>query len=273
MNTQEIMNMALRLAGLEELPSDSGIIVEGENIQKVLMGVDMETQELLLGKELGVDLVISHHPHTGEPDTYFHKVLNVQIDKMVEFGVPINKAQKALKKKIGSLERAGHVTNYDRVQSAAKLLQMPYMNIHMPADILSEKFVQNHINEALKDNPKATLKDIIQCLMEIHEYQHTLAGPVIRVGSEGDYAGKVAVLMAGGTSGGPDVFKAYFDAGVGTIVCMHVPEDVKEEVEKQNIGNIIVAGHMASDSIGLNRIIRELEQNGIEVIRMAGIVE
>ncbi|KXG74826.1 Nif3-like dinuclear metal center hexameric protein [Thermotalea metallivorans] len=273
MNTTEIMNIALELAGLQEIPWDSGISVEGNDIKKVLIGIDMETPELLLAKELGMDLVISHHPHTGEQEVYFHKVMAVQIDKMVEFGVPINKAQKALKKKIGILERASHGKNYDKVRSAAKLLKMPYMNIHLPADIITEKFVQNHINEKIKGHPKATLKDLMEYLNEIHEYRHTPAGPVIRVGSEGDYAGKVAVLMAGGTNGGADVFKAYFEAGVGTIICMHVPDDVREEVEKQNIGNVIVAGHMASDSIGLNIFIRELEKRGLEVIRMSGIIE
>ncbi len=190
---------------------------------------------------------------------------------MVEFGVPINKAQKALKKKVGKVERSSHVSNFNRVGSAAKLLKMPYMNIHMPADKITENFVQSFLDNKLKNKPKATLKDVVESLKEIDEYKNTIAGPAIRVGSENDYAGKIAVLMAGGTSGGADVFKAYLEAGVGTIVCMHVPEDIKEEVEKQNIGNIIVAGHMASDSIGLNIIIDGLEKKGLEIIKMSGI--
>lgn len=271
MNTKDIMNLALELSGLKEIPTDSGIIVEGENINRVLMGVDMETPEILLAKELKADCVISHHPTTGSPTIDFHKVMEVQIDKMVEFGVPINKAQKVLKKKVGQVERGFHVKNFDRVGSAAKLLKMPYMNIHMPADKITENFVQSFLDNKVKDELKTTLKDVVDYLKEIDEYKNTIAGPVIRVGSEKDYAGRIAVLMAGGTSGGADVFKAYFEAGVGTVVCMHIPEDVKEEVEKQNIGNIVVAGHMASDSIGLNIIISELEKKGIEVIKMSGI--
>ena len=273
MNTKDIMDIALELADLKEIPWDSGIVVEGDNIKKVLFGIDMETQELLLGKELGVDLVISHHPHTGEQEIYFHRVMEVQIDKMMSYGIPINKAQKALRKKMDGLERNAHVKNYDRIQSAAKLLEIPYMNIHLPADKITEKYVQNHIDQELKNRPKATLKDVIDILMEIREYQNTPAGPVIRVGRGDDYAGKVAVLMAGGTNGGADVFKAYFDAGIGTIICMHIPDDVREEVKKQNIGNVIVAGHMASDSIGLNILIKELRNRGLEFIPMSGIIE
>lgn len=272
MNTKEIMDLALELAGLEEIPADSGIMVEGENIKKVLFGVDMDTPEILLARDLGADCVISHHPMSGTPVIDFYKVMDIQIDKMMEFGVPINKAQKVLRKKVGKVERGMHVKNYDRASSAAKLLNMPYLNIHVPADIVTENLVQDFLNEKFQDKPKTKLEDIVEALKEINEYKETIAGPVIRVGSGNDYAGKVAVLMAGGTNGGADVLKAYFEAGVGTIICMHIPDDVKEAVEKQNIGNIIVAGHMASDSIGLNILIKEMEKRGVEVTKMSGII-
>ena len=41
MNTKEIMDMALEMAGLTEIPGDSGIVVEGENLKKAAFGVDM----------------------------------------------------------------------------------------------------------------------------------------------------------------------------------------------------------------------------------------
>ncbi|MGM0379859.1 MAG: hypothetical protein ACQEQE_08955 [Bacillota bacterium] len=270
MNTKKLMDIALDLAGLDEVTADSTISVKGEDIKKVLIGIDMETPELLLGKELDVDCVVSHHPKADEAKVNFSEVMKVQIDKMCEFGVPINKAQKALKKRINSVELSTHVSNYKRVSSAASLLNMPFMNIHMPADMIGQEIVQNHLDKHLK--PKSTLGDILDILNKKDVYNNALAGPVIRVGSKDDYAGKVAVLFAGGTNGGKDVFKAYFEAGVGTIVCMHVPEEVKKEVEKQNIGNIVVAGHMASDSIGLNKIIKTWEDKGIEVMKMSGIL-
>lgn len=272
MNTKKMMDLALELAGLDEVTHDTTISVEGENIEKVIIGVDMETPEILLGKELGVDCVVSHHPKADSAKTDFAKVMTIQIDKMVEFGVPINKAQKALKKKIESVELGTHVSNYDRVSSAAKLMNMPYMNIHMPADIIGQRIIQRFLDEKFEENSKKTVGDIVDALNEMDIYKNALAGPVIRVGSKNDYAGKVAVLFAGGTNGGEDVYKAFFEAGVGTIVCMHVPEDVKKEVQKQNIGNVIVAGHMASDSIGLNKIIEKWEEEGLEVIKMSGIL-
>lgn len=272
MNTQQIMDIALKLAGLEEIPADSIIAVEGNDIKKIMIGVDMETSELLLAKQKEVDLVISHHPKSGTAKINFHNVMERQIDRMVEFGVPINKAQKALKRKMNSVEIFNHVKNFDRIESFAKVLEMPFMNIHIPADIIGETFVQQHLNVELGGKPKATLKDILESLNKLPEYSNSICKPVIRVGSSNDYCGKIAVLMAGGTNGGAEVFKAYFEAGVGTIVCMHAPEDVIKEAEKQNIGNIIVAGHMPSDSIGLNIIIKKLESLGLEIIKMSGII-
>jgi len=272
MKTNQMMSLALELANLSEIPYDSTISVSGENIKKVLIGVDMETQELLLAKELGVDCVVSHHPKADSARTEFSKVMTKQINRMVAFGVPINKAEKALSKKIKSVELSTHVSNYDRVSSAARLLKMPFMNIHMPADLIGQEIVQNFLDEKFKDHPEKKLKDIVSALNEMEIYKNALAGPIIRVGSEESYAGKIAVLFAGGTNGGEDVFKAYFEAGVGTIICMHVPEDVKKAVEKQNIGNVVVAGHMASDSIGLNKIIEKWEDEGLEVIKMSGIL-
>lgn len=271
MNTKRMMDIALELAGLSEIPQDSGIQVEGTDLKKVLIGIDMETPELLLGKELGYDCVVSHHPKAQGAVVNFSKVMDVQIDKMVSLGVPINKAQKVLRKKQHSVELGGHVSNYDRHASTARLLNMPYLNIHLPADIITEEIVQKHLDKSFEKNEKKTVGDVVDALNEMPVYKNALASPVIRVGGKSDYAGKIAVLMAGGTNGGTDVLKSYFDAGVGTIVCMHVPEDVKRAITEQNIGNVVVAGHMASDSIGLNVIIEAWEKEGLEVTKMSGI--
>ncbi|MTI95718.1 MAG: hypothetical protein FH749_09585 [Firmicutes bacterium] len=271
MNTSEIMDLALELAGLSEIPADSGILVPGENIRRVLAGIDMEAAEILMAKKLGYDLVLGHHPAAGSPRVNLHQVMIRQIDRMVQAGVPINKAQKALKKQMEIVERGLHVTNYDRATSAAKALKMPYMNIHTPADALSEQKVATHLEQALADKPKAKVGDVVDVLMELPEFQSADTKPSIRNGAKDDFAGKVMVAMARGTGGGPDVEKAYFEAGIGTMVVMHMKDDVREAVKKQNIGNVIVAGHMASDSVGMNIILDALEARGLEVTRISGI--
>lgn len=273
MNTEQIMQLALELAGLAEVPADSAVLVQGENIKRVLVGVDMGTAEMLLAKQLGCDCVIGHHPVGGPARADFPKVMSRQIERMMEAGIPINQAQKALAKKVGQVERSGHAGNYDQAWSAARLLNLPLVSIHTPTDIMAERVVQKKIDEAIGGNPYATLQDIIDTLMEMPEYQKTLNGPVIRVGNSKDYAGRSFVIMAGGTNGGVDVLKAYFAAGVGTTISMHMPEDVIQAIKDQNIGNVVVAGHMASDSIGINQLLRALEERGMEVIRMSGVID
>ncbi len=273
MNTQDIMNIALKLANLSEIPGDSAILVPGENIKKVLVGVDMGTAEILLAKELGVDCVIGHHPVGGTARTEFISVMDNQITRMVNAGVPINKAEKALAIKKGKVERGGHSRNYDQAHSAARLLNMPLVSIHTPTDLLAERTVQAAIDKKVADLPKAKVQDLIDALMEMPEYQKTLSGPVVRVGKNTSYAGKPYVLMAGGTGGGPDVLKCYFEAGIGTLITMHMPEEEIKVLKEQNIGNVLVAGHMASDSVGINVFLKALEDQGVEVIRMSGVVD
>lgn len=273
MNTEQLLQTALDLAKLQDKPNDTDIIVEGENIKKVLIGIDMETPELLLAQQMGFDCVVSHHPKADNCVVDFAKVMDVQIDRMVKAGVPINKAQKALKKKQTSVDLGSHASNYDRISSAARLMKMPYLNIHIPADFITEEIVQSRLDKTFSNKPKTTLGDIMEELNSWEYYQGKVAQPVIRVGSNDSYAGRIEVLMAGGTNGGVDVYKAYFEAGVGTIIAMHVPEDVKKAVQEQNIGNIIIAPHMPSDSIGLLEIVKAWRKQGLEVTCMSGIVE
>jgi len=273
MNTTDLINTALNLAKLDSMPYDTNIIVEGENIKKVLIGIDMETPELLLAQQLGFDCVVSHHPKADSCVIDFVKVMDAQIDRMVKSGIPINKAQKALRAMKASVDLGRHASNYDRVSSAARLMKLPYLNIHIPADFITEEIVQSRLDTAFKSKPKTKLQDIIKELNSWEYYKGKVAQPVIRVGSNEDYAGKIEVLMAGGTNGGVDVYKAYFEAGVGTIIAMHVPENVQKAVCEQNIGNIIIAPHMPSDSIGLLEIVKLWRKKGVEVTCMSGIVE
>jgi NAD(P)-dependent dehydrogenase (short-subunit alcohol dehydrogenase family) len=85
-------------------------------------------------------------------------------------------------------------------------------------------------------------------------------------------AGKVAVFHGAGTNGGAAVARALFAAGVGTVVYIHVsPEEAEALNRGDPTGNLIVSGHIASDLIGINLFVAELENRGIEVVRMSGL--
>jgi len=271
MNTQKMMDIALDLAGLDKMPGDCDVVVPGEDIKKVLVGVDMDTAELLLAKELGYDCVVSHHPKNTNVDIV--DVMDAHIVKLEKLGVPRNKSQKALAPRKDELSYVFHVANSRRSESAAKLLNMPYLSLHTPADIIGEAMVQEHLDEKFADKPETKLEDIAKALEEIGEYKNSARKPVIRVGSKDSYAGKIYVLMSGFTGPGAPILKQYFEGGVGTLVMMHIPEKDAKELKEHGVGNVVIAGHMSSDSLGMNKIAQEWRKLGAEVTMMSGIVE
>lgn len=271
MNTQEMLDIALDLAGLDHCPADAAVIVPGENIHKVLVGIDMNTPELLVGKIMGYDCVVSHHPRNTDLKG-INDLFREQMYAMAAHGVPLNAAQKLIESQAKKIDDNDHGFNYNRNASAAEVLQMPFVCIHTPADIIVETAIQKMMDEHFGDKPRTKIKDIMDVLGAISEYKKAPFPPKIGVGSPESYAGKILVNMSGVTGGGPDVYKAYFQAGVGTLILMHASEQDIKAVSEQNIGNIIVAGHMASDSYGMNRIFEAWEQEGLEVTRMSGVI-
>lgn len=270
MTTQEMMDIALEAAGLDKMPEDSGITVEGMGIKKVLMGVDMDTAELLLANELGYDCVVTHHPRF--PNVNVLDLLDTHIRKLEALGVPRNKGKKLLEDRKTELDYNQHVSNWRRTESAAKLLNIPFMSIHTPADIIGEGLVQEFLDNKFNGKPETTVGDVAEALMEIDEYRNSARKPIIRVGSKKDYAGRIYVLMSGLTSPGRKILKEYFEAGVGTLVMMHIPEKDAKEIKEQSIGNVLIAGHMSSDSLGLNKIASLWAKHGVETTMMSGIV-
>jgi len=271
MTTQKLMDVALEMANLKEMPGDCDIVVPGDKVTKVLMGVDMDTPELLLARELGYDCVVSHHPKNTNPNML--DVMDTHILRLEKLGIPRNRSQKALFKKTEQLGYTKHVSNSRRSESAAKLMNMPYVSLHTPADIIGEAIVQKHLDKKFGNKPETRLEDIVAALEEIGEYKNSARKPVIRVGKKDSYAGKIYVLMSGYTGPGAPVHKLYFEGGVGTLVMMHIPEKDVAELKEHEYGNVIIAGHMSSDSLGMNKIADKWRKMGVEVTMMSGVVD
>ena len=65
--------------------------------------------------------------------------------------------------------------------------------------------------------------------------------------------------MTGGTEGPTAIIEKLAQAGVGTIIGMHMSERHYKEVEKYKI-NVIIAGHISSDNMGVNLMLDGLEK-------------
>jgi len=252
--------------------SDTRILVENgkKQIKKIMAGVDMETAELLLAKHFGVDLVIAHHPE-GKALADLHSVMDLQAAVLADYGVPINIAEAVIRPRISEVSRGVAPINHNRAVDAAKLLKLDFMCAHTVADNLGARFLY----DLLKKKKCETVGEIVAMLKEIPEFKEAVnynAGPKIFVGGPENSCGKVAVTeFTGGTSGAKEIYEKMSNAGIGTIIGMHMGEEHRKEAEKHHI-NVVIAGHMASDSLGMNLFLDEIEKKGIEIIPTSGLI-
>ncbi len=258
--------------------ADSRILTTGlsKQVKRVMVGIDIDTSELLLANELSkkkpIDLIIGHHP-LGVGLAGLGEVMELQIEVLHKYGIPINIAEDITKLRMSEVTRGVNASNHNKVVDSAKLLGLELMCTHTPADNMVANYLFNLIEK--NENKLERVKDLLKLLKEIPEYSEaikTKVGPKLFVGSEDRYLGKIAVTeITGGTSGSKDAYLKIANAGVGTIVGMHIGEDHRKEAEKAHL-NIVIAGHMSSDSIGMNLLCDELEKKGIEIIPCSGFI-
>jgi putative NIF3 family GTP cyclohydrolase 1 type 2 len=262
-NTEEIMQLALELAGLKEAPEDSAIYVSGKNVRKVLFGIDASVPELLLAKQFGYDAVIAHHPIGGTASINFFKVFKRHIKQMVDAGIPEEEAEKAIQKKFEELDLETHTRNYAHAVDAAKLLKMPFMNVHTPLDEVGRRIMSEKISEKIKQD--STVQDMVNALKELPEFKRAVTEIRIRLGKPENRAGKVVVSHGAGTNGGYDIARTYFTHGIGTVIYIHVSAGDLARLKNDGIGNLIVTGHVASDSVGINPFLHKLAEENVSV--------
>ncbi len=246
-------------------------IAEDKEIKKVLAGIDIETGELLLAQKIGgVDLVIAHHP-LGKGLAHLSEVMDLQCDVLNFYGVPINIAEGLMKERISEVARGVNSANHQRTVDSARLLGINLMNSHTPCDNLAAKYLKEVID---REKPQK-IKDIIELLRQIPEYREAEkigAGPKIFVGDKENRCGKIALTeITGGTEGSPKLYEKMAQAGIGTVVGMHISEEHRKEAESAHL-NVVIAGHMSSDSLGMNLFLDELEKRGIEIVPCSGLI-
>jgi hypothetical protein len=247
-------------------PYDDTRVLNGkgdEEIKTVMVGIDIDTQELLLADRLNqtgkkIDLALSHHPR-GPALAGFYEVMKMQSDILSRFGVPITMAEGLMEDRINEVKRSVSAANHMRAVDTARLLNMPFMCAHTVADNCVVNYLQN-----LMDKKKpARLGDALELLKGIPEYKESSknnAPSHLLLGAPDRKAGKIFVDMTGGTEGSKEIFEKLHEAGVGTLICMHLSEQHYKKAKEAHI-NVIIAGHVSSDTIGLNLLFDQLEKS------------
>jgi putative NIF3 family GTP cyclohydrolase 1 type 2 len=251
--------------------SDSRILYDnGSEVKRILVGIDVDPQEIILAKQLGYDTVISHHPE-GVALADLSEVMDLQAEVLADYGVPINIADALTKERISEVARGVSPANHHRSVDAAKLLDMKFICLHTTCDNLAANFLKNH----LQGRELERVGDLMKALKEIEEYKIAIkrkAGPKIFVGNDESYCGKVVLTeITGGTSNSKLIYEKMSQVGIGTIVGMHMGEEHKKEAAKHHV-NVVIAGHMSSDSLGVNLLLDEIEKWGVEITPFSGLI-
>lgn len=274
MRLQDILEWSARLAGCADVPADSQVYVEAaHDVHRVLFGIDIDVGELLYARDAGYDAVVAHHPMGDRARTDFHRVVQRQVEQMLAEGVERSAAEEAVASRLDVPHRMVHIGNVNRVVDTARLIGVPVANIHLACDIIGRQVLVDRLRE--RDHPGATVAEAISWIEEFPEMKAGHTRPEAWAGDAESALGRYTVAMAGGTNGGYPVFREYFRAGVDTIFAMHIAEDDLARLRGDDAvrgKNLVITGHMSTDSIGINRVIAGLEEQGITVTRTSGIV-
>lgn len=243
-------------------------------VKKVVTGIDMEVGEIiftyLLNKDQDqkIDLIIAHHPE-GYALAQLYDVMKLQADLLASYGITISVAEQLLEKRISEIERRLMPVNHNRSVDIARVFGIPMMCIHTPAD----NCVTNYLKKRFEKQKPYKLKDLMKILKNIPEYKKSAKSqvpPKIVSGSEDNKCGKIFVDMTGGTEGSKEIFEKYANSGVSTLVGMHLSEEHLENAKKAKL-NVVIAGHISSDNLGLNLLFDELEkEEKLEFIGISG---
>jgi len=246
-----------------------------EEVKTVIVGIDVETQELMLVDHLRrngkkIDAVMMHHPD-ARALADLEKVMPMQIDLLELVGVPVNRAEALMRPRMERIWRAIHSDNMFRAQRAAELLDITFFNCHTPSDNHAYQFIEKTICKKKFHD----LGEIINALLDIPEYKlYAKKGnpPIIVNGSKSSRPGKVvATEFTGGTNGPEEFIEEQARAGTGTIITMHATEKSLEKAKEHHV-NIVQCSHIASDNIGLNIILDKIakEEKKLKVLEFSG---
>ncbi|MDP8260042.1 MAG: NGG1p interacting factor NIF3 [Candidatus Gygaella obscura] len=230
-------------------------------VNKVMVGIDIDVSEVLLFDRLkqkqNIDLLISHHPE-GMALAGLYDVMSMHKGILAKEGLDPDFTKNLLQERMDLVQRRLLPVNHEKTIDAARLLNVALMSAHTVADNCVTTFLQKLFE---KKRPKS-IKEVLSILFSIKEYRNAAArksGPKIIAGKEKDSAGKIFVDMTGGTEGSKDIFGRLSQAGVRTLVCMHLSEDHLKNAKKHSL-NVVIAGHISSDTLGLNLLFDEVEK-------------
>jgi hypothetical protein len=147
------------------------------------------------------------------------------------------------------------------------------MNIHTPLDEIGRQRVQSRLDDLAAAHPGATVGDVMQMLQEFAEVRNARVPPILAAGSADGPAGRT--LFAHGALDIPTyaMLKTYYAHGIRTVLTLRIGPADLARLRREQMGTLIVVGHMAGDSLGFTPFLAALRQIGLEITTFSGVIE
>lgn len=271
MTPSDLLTWASTQAGFTSVPADSCVAFAPDRpVTRIASAINATTGDLLLARQLGCDAFLLHHPLAGSASREFYKVLDRMVELLLQHGVDHQAAANAVQPLRTRIRFRDHASDWSSLQAAAELLDLPLFNIHLPADEFGRRAMVDAVSRL---TPSDTLADLEKALQALPELTHP-ANEFIRLTGDPDRPiGRVAVMHAGGTNGGASVANALFDAGIGTVVYIHIAGEETPKLVDENRGHLLITGHFASDALGINLLMRRAAEHfGVQFVPMGGLL-
>lgn len=256
--------------------SDSRMLLgeEEAEIKKVMVGIDIEGPEVLLADRLnaggaGIDLLMSHHPQ-GRASAAISGVVAIHRGHLERFGLPAEDTAGMVKERQEEVRRKNFSHNHNRTLDLARILGFNFVCLHTVLDNLANDFIYKLID---KEKPR-TLGELKDLLFTLPEYQISAANnapPIIDAGTKENELGRVYVDYTGGASGPQGQYEKLMKQGVNTVLTMYADGDTVKLARELGL-NLLLAGHISSDSLGINLFLDEIEKQGVEIVPVSGLI-
>ncbi|MFX0087313.1 MAG: hypothetical protein ACFFAU_16805, partial [Candidatus Hodarchaeota archaeon] len=175
--------------------------------------------------------------------------------------------------KVIALKYGAHSRNYDAIPSFARLIDMPFLNIHCPSDELGRRLISNAIQDLGEKRNDPSLKDVQNYLeSSFKEFQIAKTKIEIAKGESETSLGSWIFSHGALTNGGFAIADCYYRNGVDTVIYIHIAPVELSQILKLKTGQLMITGHLSSDSIGINPFLDKLEEKGVEVTAIGGLI-
>ncbi len=270
--TERLMQIALEMAGMSEVPPDSRVEYAGTRISHILFGIDVGPAELFMARQLGFHAVIAQRPYAVPAEAW--RLYDWHRDALARLGIDRVDAIADIRGGVLRLRSQALSANQDVMPSVARLVETPLVTIASPIDHLARTKIQLVADDLSAAKPDATVGDLRLALLALPEFAAAASKPWLISGGDDAQLGRVLALPGGLAEPSRAILDAYVAAGISSLV---YPEPVwgyapLATADERPDVRLLVTGRIATASLGANPSIARLRAEGLEVHTFAGVL-